>query len=93
LTKSLLFLFSLFALGVKDSASLPFSSWSKVTITPADRQLLLKMTTDADNSPFHAARLAESFTPTRNMNMTFDHDEKGRLAESFFVTSRLASLL
>jgi hypothetical protein len=53
------------------------------TITPADRQLLLKMTADADNSPFHAARLAESFTPTRNMNMTFDHDEKGRLAESF----------
>lgn len=53
------------------------------TITPADRQLLLKMTADADNSPFHAARLSESFTPTRNMNMTFDHDEKGRLAESF----------
>lgn len=53
------------------------------TITPADRQLLLKMTADADNSPFHAARLAESFTPTRNMNMTFDNGEEGRLAESF----------
>ncbi|XP_052066561.1 uncharacterized protein LOC127706153 isoform X3 [Mytilus californianus] len=51
------------------------------TITPADRQLLLKMTAEADNSPFHAGRLAESFTPRGNQ--MFDRDEKNRLAESF----------
>ncbi|CAC5404426.1 unnamed protein product [Mytilus coruscus] len=51
------------------------------TITPADRQLLLRMTAEADNSPFHAGRLAESFTPRGNQ--MFDHDEKNRLAESF----------
>ncbi|CAG2255860.1 Mitogen-activated protein kinase kinase kinase 19 [Mytilus edulis] len=51
------------------------------TITPADRQLLLRMTAEADNSPFHAGRLAESFTPRGNR--MFDQDEKNRLAESF----------
>ena len=53
------------------------------SITAADRQLLLRMTAEADNSPFHAGRFAESFTPRGHKNNLLDHDERQRLAESF----------